>query len=188
MKRAFIVHCWSGYPEYCWYPSVKKQLEQKGFTVEVPLMPETDAPDIKNWLPKLKEVVGKADKDTYLIGHSAGCITILRYLESLSEGEEVGGVVFVAGFLDDLGIPEIKNFFVEPIDFHKIKSKCKKFVDIASDDDPYVPLDRGDILKEKLGAEIIIKHSMKHFSGAVDGEESCVELPKVVEAVLKLSE
>lgn len=26
MKRAIIVHCWDGYPEYCWYQSVKKDL------------------------------------------------------------------------------------------------------------------------------------------------------------------
>ena len=29
MKRAIIVHCWDGYPEYCWYPYVKKELESK---------------------------------------------------------------------------------------------------------------------------------------------------------------
>src|SRR6185369_17783823 len=93
MKRGFIAHCWSGDPDYCWYPDAKRELEQLGFRVEVPALPDTDAPALKNWLPKLQEVVGKADEETYLIGHSAGCITILRYLESLPEGEKVGGVV-----------------------------------------------------------------------------------------------
>ena len=58
MKRAIIVHCWSGYPEYCWYQSVKGELEKAGFKVEVPAMPDTDAPNLGKWLPKLKEVVG----------------------------------------------------------------------------------------------------------------------------------
>ncbi len=186
MKRAIIVHCWGGSPEYCWYPSVKKELEGKGFQVEVPAMPDTDKPNLHTWLPKLKETVGRADKDTFLIGHSAGCITILRYLESLPDGEEIGGAVLVAGFLDDLGFAELKNFFETPIDFEKIKAKCKNFVAIMSDNDPYVPLDRAATLKEKLGAEVIIKHGMNHFSGPVDKEESCVELPDVVSVIENL--
>ncbi len=190
MKRAVIIHCWGGYPEYCWYQSVKKDLEKEGFKVEVPAMPNTDNPDLAKWLPKLKEVIGTPDKDLYLIGHSLGCPTIMRYLESLAPGEKIGGVVFVAGFddgLDAAKYPEVQNFFQTPFDYDKIKSHCSNFVAIASDDDPYVPLKYADILKEKFGAEVIIKHNMKHFSGAVDGEGSCTDLSDVVDAVLKLS-
>ncbi len=39
-------------------------------------------------------------------------------------------------------------------------------------------------MKEKLGAEVSIKHNMKHFSGAVDDEESCTSLPDVTNAIL----
>jgi len=186
IKRAIIVHCWSGYPEYCWYPYVKNELEKKGFEVMVPAMPDTDEPKLINWLPKLKEVVGIADKNTYLIGHSLGCITIMHYLETLPTDQKVGGVVFVAGFTDDLGFDEIKNFFGTPIDFEKIKSQAGKLIAIVSDDDPFVPLDRSDIIKEKFGAELIIKHKARHFSGAADGEKACTELSDVVEAVQRL--
>lgn len=187
MKRVVIVHCWDGYPEYCWYPQTKKELEANDFQVEVPLMPETEMPKLSLWLPKLKEVIGKPDEELFLIGHSAGCITILRYLESLGENEKIGGVVLVAGFTDDLGFEELKNFFETPIDFEKIKRHCDTFVLIHSDNDPYVDLKYGDILKEKLGAKLIVKHNMKHFSGPIDKEDSCVSLPDVTEAVLDMS-
>ncbi len=187
MKKIIIVHCWSGSPEYCWYPYVKSELEKNGFEVVVPAMPDTDEPNLAKWLPKLKEVAGDVDENTYFIGHSAGCITIMRYLETLPDEKKIGGVVFVAGFTDDLGFKELKNFFTTAIDFEKIKSQARGFVDIVSDDDPFVPLDRADTLKEKLGADIIEKHNMKHFSGAVDEEESCLELPEVVDSILKLS-
>ena len=187
MKKAIIVHCWSGYPEYCWYPYVKKELEKNDFEVFIPAMPDTDEPKLVKWLPKLQEIAGEVDTDTFLIGHSLGCVTIMRFLESLSVGQKVGGVVFVAGFTDDLGFDELKNFFETSIDLDKVKSKAESFVAIASDDDPYVPLDRKDVLKEKLGAEVIVKHNAKHFSGAVDGESSCIELPDVVESVLKIA-
>lgn len=182
MKRAIIVHCWDGTPDYCWYPYAKRELEAKGFVVSVPAMPETDAPQLIKWLPVLQEVVGMPDEELVLIGHSAGCITILRYLETLAPGTRVGKVVLAAGFTDDLGYDELKNFFTTPLDLERVKTtSAHGFVAIHSDDDPFVPLKHGDIFKEKLGAELIVKHAFKHFSGAVDGEESCTELPEVVE-------
>lgn len=187
MKRAVIVHCWDGTPNYCWYPQTKKELEEKGFKVEVPQMPETNLPKLSLWLPKLKEVVGEPDEDLYLIGHSSGCITIMRYLEQLSSDLMIGGVVLVAGFTDDLGYKELSNFFETPINFEKIKQHCKNFVAINSDNDPYVDVKYGKEFEEKLGAKLIIKHNMGHFSGPVDNEESCTNLPDVANEALKMS-
>lgn len=69
----------------------------------------------------------------------------------------------------------------------KIKNHCDKFVAIHSDNDPYVSLKYGDIFKQKIEAEVIIKHNMGHFSGPIDDEESCLSLPDVTEVVLKMS-
>lgn len=188
MKRAIIVHCWSGYPNYCWYPFVKHELEHAGFSVEVPEFPDTDAPREDAWVPFLAECVGKPDGQLFLIGHSVGCVTIMRYLETLKLSEQVGGVVLVAGFTNNLGFDELKNYFETPLDFPRIRSKSKNgFIAIHSDNDPYVPLKFADVLNRELGAEIVIKHAMGHFSGPVDKEDSCTELPVVVEAVQELS-
>lgn len=188
MKRAIIVHCWGGYPEYCWYPWAKKELEAKGFSVEVPAFPETDAPKQAQWVPFLQERIGEPDDELFLIGHSVGCITILRYLETLGGNERAGGVVLVAGFTDDLHFEELKNYFETPIDFAKIRARSRNgFVAIHSDNDPYVDLKFADVFKKELGAEVIVKHAMGHFSGPVDKEESCTELPDVVHAIEKLA-
>ena len=187
MKKVVIIHCWEGYPDYCWYPQTKKELEDKGFEVIVPQMPETAMPRLSLWLPKLQELAPNPNENLYLVGHSAGVITIMRYLENLKENQQIGGVVFVAGFTDDLGYKELSNFYESQLNFEKIKSGAKHFVAIHSDDDPYVSLKYGDIFKEKLGAEVIIKHNMKHFSGAGDNEESCTSLPEVAQAIIKLS-
>ena len=182
LDRAIIIHCWDGTPNYCWYPWVKRELEARGFKVSVPAMPETGAPKLALWLPCLATSVGSPNENLYLIGHSAGCITILRYLETLKPHQRVGGAVLVAGFTDDLGYKEMKKFFETPIDFEKIKTKSKNgFVTINSDNDPYVDLKYADIFKEKLGTQAIIKHAMGHFSGSVDNESSCTKLPEVIE-------
>lgn len=181
MKRAIIIHCWEGYPEYCWYPYVKQELEKNGFKVDVPQFPETELPKLDIWLLKLKEIVGEPDENLFLIGHSIGAVTILRYIESLAEGQKIGGVVLVAGFTDDMGYKEFRNFFVEPLDVEKIRDCAKNYVAIHSDNDPYIPTEYGNIFADKLKAKLIIKHNMKHFS--ID----CKELPDVVDAILEIS-
>lgn len=188
MKRAVIIHCWDGVPDYCWYPYLKNKLEEKEFEVEVPEFPDTQNPKLDAWLKMLTEKIGKPNEELYLIGHSLGCITIMRYLESLKDNQKIGGVVFVAGFSENIGYDEIQSFFETSVDLEKIKSKSKNgFAAIFSDNDPYVDLKYADIFKEKLEAEVIIKSNMGHFSGAIEGEKSCLELPEALEAVEKLA-
>lgn len=187
MKKVIIVHCWAGNPDYCWYPSAKAELEKAGFEVIVPEMPDTDNPNMSTWVPKLAGAVGTPSPDVFLVGHSIGGVAIMRYLESLPAGTKVGGVVFVASFTHDLGFEEIKNFFISPLDFKKIKSTTKNFADIASDNDPFVPLDQAEVLRENLGADVLTLKKMGHFSGAADGEAACTELPEVAKFVKKFA-
>ena len=64
-----------------------------------------------------------------------------------------------------------------------IQRHCPKFIAIHSDNDPYVSLHYGDLFKEKLGAEVIIEHNKKHFSG----DEGITELPIVLNSILKIA-
>ncbi|MBI2609565.1 serine hydrolase family protein [Candidatus Giovannonibacteria bacterium] len=188
MKRAIIVHCWEGNPEYYWYPYVKKELEARGINVSVPAFPDTNNPRQDIWVPFLAKIIGVPDADLYLIGHSIGCATILRYLENLKVNEKVGGVLFVAGFTEDIGFEEINNFFGSPFDFAKIKSSSKNgFVSVYSDNDPFVDMRFAEIFKKELGAKTILKHNMGHFSGPINDEKSCAELPDIIENLLELS-
>lgn len=182
MKRAIIVHCWGGKPNYAWYPDTKKQLEKLGYAVTIPAMPNTDEPQLNEWLPHLSETIGKPDEELVLIGHSLGNVTIMRYLESLPADQQVGKVIMVAAFTDQLGFKELENFFETRLDFESIKPKAENgFVVIQSDNDPYVSAQYGERLKEELEAKLIVKHGANHFSGEVDGEESCDSLPEVVD-------
>ena len=189
-KRIFIAHGWNGYPEVGWFPWLKKELEAKGFEVHVPQLPEPESPRIHNWVPKLAEVVGTADKNTYFIGHSMGCQTIVRYLESLPEGLKVGGAVFIAGFFkrltgleDDPDVRETDtHWFSAPLDFKKVKSHLSKSIAIFSDNDPFVPLDNQDDFRDTLGSEIIVEHKRGHFSE----DDGITELPIVLQSLLKI--
>lgn len=191
-KRAFIVHGWDGYPEEGWFPWLKKELEAKGFEVFVPQLPDAGSPRIHAWVPKLAGAVGTADEHTYFVGHSIGCQTITRYLETLPERVKVGGAVFVAGFFkqlvgleDDPDVRETARHWLDAsISLEKVKFHLPKSVAIFSDDDPWVPLDNQDDFRDKLGSEIIVERGKGHFSGERDGMK---ELPIVVEKLLELS-
>lgn len=180
MKRAFLIHGWEGYPEEAWRPWLKKKLEGEGFEVYVPSMPDADNPKMGPWLECLREIVGTPDENCYFVGHSLGCITILRYLETLKEGEKVGGAVLVAGFTSTLGYEELESFFTTPIGWEKIRAACPKFTAIHSDDDPDVSLHYGDFFKEELGAEVVVEHNKGHFAG----DDNVTELPSAFSAVL----
>jgi len=182
MKRAIIIHCWGGNADYAWYPWLKTGLEKQGYQVTVPNMPNTDNPQLTEWLPTLQGIVGAPDDELLLVGHSLGTVTIMRYLEALPEGQRIGKAILVAGFTDQLGFRELENFFTTRLDFDRIKPKSKNgFVAIQSDDDPFVSEQYGTRLQEELGAKLIIKHGAKHMSGAVDGEDACTALPEVIE-------
>lgn len=141
MKRVIIVHRWEGGSHDDWRPWLKSELEKMGYEVLVPDMPDTDAPVIEKWVHKLAEVVGIPDSETYFIGHSIGCQTILRYLETIDA--QVGGALFVAGWfnlenLEDEEVAEIAEPWIRtPIDFEKIQRVLPKSILLISKDDPY---------------------------------------------------
>ncbi len=189
-KRVFIVHGWDGYPEEGWFPWLKTELEKQGFEVTVPQMPEANAPRIFNWVPALSKVVGEADSNTYFVGHSMGCQTIVRYFETLPEHVQIGGAVFVAGFLSRLTLDESEDhetadhWLNASLDFEKIKSHLPKSIAIFSDDDPYVSIDNIDTFRDRLGSEIIVEHAMEHFSGST----GITEIPGALDAMLRLQQ
>lgn len=188
MKRIIIVHRWDGSPKKDWLPWIKKELQIKRFVVIIPKMPHPEKPDIRRWVNKLKAVVDKSDKNTYFVGHSIGCQTILRYLEKVPVNQKIGGAVFVAGWLKlkNLESPEEKSvaspWLRKPINLKRVRRVISAAVAIFSDNDPHVPLNNKNIFK-KLGAKIFMEHRKGHFTG----DEGVKKLPAVLRAITTIT-
>jgi len=184
VKRVFLVHGWDGSPDNCWFPWLRKELESRGFLVIVPSMPDSESPNIETWVPFLQEQIGALDENTYLVGHSIGCQTIMRALEGMDG--VVGGLVFVAGFfnLPNLETEEEKEiakpWLDTPIDTTKINAKY--VVAVFSDDDEDVPLTDSKLFEQRLNAKVIIETEKGHFSD----DDGVKELPVVLEELIKL--
>ncbi len=141
MKKVIIVHGWGGSPDENWLPWLKNELEKLNYEVIVPSMPDTETPVINSWVEHLSKITGVPDSETYFIGHSIGCQTILRYLETINQS--VGGAIFVSGWfnLENLEDEEeeavAKPWIETPINLEKVRSVLPKSILIISDDDPY---------------------------------------------------
>ncbi len=169
MKRAIIVHGWGGNPQGNWFPWLKKELEARNVFVEVPEMPNTDAPEIKAWVGHLAKFVDEEDENI-LIGHSMGVQAVLRCIEKASVDVKIKGAVLVAGFITSLTEEITKNpqdieiarpWLETPINLDKVRAKTGKIISIVSDDDQYIPEENWEAFR-KLG-EVVIQHGNGHI-------------------------
>lgn len=181
MKRVIIVHRWEGGSHNDWRPWLKTELEKMGYEVQVPDMPDTDVPVIDKWVDKLREIVGTPDNNTYFVGHSIGCQTILRYLETVNTS--VGGAVFVAGWfnldnMEDEEVKEIAKPWIETsIDLAKVKYVLPVATLIISENDPYGYLEEN---KQKF-SEVVTKGIVVPNAGHFTSEDGYTEIPLVVD-------
>lgn len=162
MKHIYIIHAWDESPESCWYQWLKRTLEAKGYEVIVPTMPNSEAPELNAWIETLKSLVPSPDNQTYFIGHSIGCQTILRYLAGLTDGQKIGSAIFIAPWTTmPTGLSKasqaIARPWVEtPIDWQAAKAHCPHFSALFSDNDEWVPLSEEKVFQEKLAKVILI--------------------------------
>lgn len=164
MQKIFIIHGWGGSPSANWFPWMKAELEKRNIAIEVLAMPNTDSPQLKEWLAFMSKKINQPNEEIFLVGHSLGGITILKYLESLGEDKKIGGIVLAAGFSRSINIPELENFFAEPLDYEKVRKSVDNVVLINSDNDRFVPLEEGRIMEEKLDGKLIILHNAYHIN------------------------
>lgn len=190
MKKVYLIHGWGGNPKGDWYAWLKKALTKKGFDAQVPAMPNTLKPTIKEWVNFLEKNIKNIDQNTYFVGHSIGCQAIMRFLETLPKNTKIGGAIFVAGWFNltdetwdgDYTLEIATPWLETPINFDKVKQHTDNFVDIASDNDPYVPFTDKDLFKERLNAEVIVLHNKGHVSG----EDGVNELPIVIDKLMEM--
>ena len=184
-KRVYIVHGWGGKPAEHWLPWLKEKLEARGLEVTLPTMPDTDEPVIEKWVSHLAKAVGQPDEQTYFVGHSIGCQTILRYLET-TPNQTVGGCVFVAGWfkLENLE-DEKEEQIAEPwlrddIRFEKVLSTTENFVVLISSNDPYNAVAENKLLfEQRVGARVTIMKNMGHFTT----DDNVTALPEVAQVL-----
>lgn len=183
MKRVIIVHGYAGNPDKNWFPWLKAEVEKRNIEVVVPAMPGADAPEFNDWLSYLVLCVGPVDEETYFVGHSLGCPTILRLVERLPEGQKAGGAVLVAGFAEPIHFTELNGFTAQAWDDEKIKRSIGEIILVNSDNDEHVPLVMGERMRDRFDAKLVVLRAAGHIneeSGYTTAPEVLVELLRVI--------
>ncbi len=184
MNKIYIVHCWDGTKDDGWYPWLDKELTNENTTVYRFNMPNTKNPKIEEWVPFLDSMVKDLDNNTYFVGHSIGCQTILRFLQS-RDITNIGGILLVAPWLDLLpeaiNEPEsyetAKPWLTTPIDFEKVKKFTSNINCIFSDDDYFVSLSQKEVFERVLNAKTIVVSNKGHISQ----EDDVYELKEILD-------
>ncbi len=184
MKRAFIFHGWGGNPNGGFKPWLKRELEKQGYQVVVPVMPDTEQPNMGEWLSTMQAAIGKPDEETVLIGHSLGGLAIFHYLQALPEGVRLGKAILVAPVVNTImNMSDAEAMIARPwlearLDDNKIRRHSKKMTAFFSDNDQFIPVESEQVMKS-YGAKTIMMHAMGHF----DDEAGIKEVPYVVEEI-----
>lgn len=185
MKRAVILHGTDGHPKHHWMPWLKAKLEEQGYEVWVPELPENHTPNAQVYNDFLLGQ-GWDFADNIVVGHSSGAVSVLNLLMDercpkiklgVMVGAWAGGQPM--GHFDE---NQFAGLFPENgFDFELIKSKADHLAFLHSDDDPYCPLEQAQYLAGQLDAPITVLHSAGHISG---GFKEKPEIWEIVEGSL----
>lgn len=165
-KQVYIIHGYMASVTDHWFDWLKAELEKQGVAVHILAMPDSKKPQPEAWTNYLKENVNLTGQ-TYFIGHSLGCISLLLYLNRYQL--KASGMILVAGFIEKVkDIPELDAFLAEEISIPLLIENVPKRLVIAATDDYVVPFELTKKLAEALKSPMITIPDGGHFLGRDD--------------------
>jgi hypothetical protein len=184
MKKAVLLHGTDGTPEGGWRPYVKAQLQERGYEVWVPALPDNHTPNMQVYNDFLL-TSGWDFTDNLVIGHSSGAVQVLNLLmdkrcPAISAAVMVGAWAHNAG--TDMDTGQFKDTFPQDgFAFEVIARKAKHRLFVHGDNDPYCPLEQAKWLAAQLSSEILIIPDGGHLGG----EDGYREFPELIEALVE---
>jgi predicted alpha/beta hydrolase family esterase len=120
-----------------------------------------DAPERRAWVRALDDGVRRAGRGVVLAAHSLGCATVVHWAGM--PGRVVRGALLVApADVDGAGFPlEARGFApmpLKPLPFPSIL--------VASEDDPYLSMERARIMAESWGSRLVVVGALGHLNSA----------------------
>ena len=184
--HVFIIHGTMGNPKENWFPWISKELQKLECKIFVPKFPTPENQNLENWIETFKKYEAEINETTIFIGHSLGAAFILNLLERINK--PVKAAFLVSGFIGPLNKKEFDNinqtFTNREFNWKKIKANCKRFYVINSDNDPYVPLNKGKELAKFLETNLIIIKEAGHINKESGYEKFDFLLDKIKEEII----
>ncbi len=161
MKNVILLHGTGGIPSNFWFLWLRQKLEEKGYKVSAPQLPDAEHPNLKIWLKFAMDNL-QFNQETIIIGHSAGCPLTLSILNHFDQ--TIHRAILVAGFIRLKEMEDDNVMLLQSPDWDKIKKNGRDFFFFNSDNDPWgCDHHQGEALREKLGGTLIIRSGHGHF-------------------------
>lgn len=162
-----------------WFPWLHSQLIKNGISVQIPEMPNPYLPDMNYdlWANVFSKL--KIDKESILIGHSAGAGFLVKYL-SINKNININHLILVAPWLDIE--KQHKSFFTNFDLDSNLVNRCKK-IDLfySTDDENYILTSVDKIINAYNNINIHKFSDKGHFCKSDIGSE----FPELLEIILK---
>ena len=181
VKRFVILHGKGSSSKDNFYAWLRKELENRGFEVQVPNLPGQDEPDDLKQAEFVKNNC-TLDEQTVIIGHSFGGVLALRLLE---QDIKINRAILIATpfsgkFLDGKLRATVTAAVQKGFDFGAIKKHSFGFTLLYDQGDLIVPMSDGEELAKKIGFGIFkVKAREPHFCADEEPEVLSVALGSI---------
>lgn len=188
MSTIVVSHGFGADSGSVWFPYFRKALESQGHQVRIPDLPDSAAPRLHPWLAALRDCVADTEpRDTVLVGHSVGGVTVLRLLQEHdvdAAGAFLGAVLVATPARVPDGYEALAEFFAEPFDWPRLRRASGRYRVLTALDDPVLlpePIDHVEELVTGLGATAVVTATGAHYGATPDDH---IDLPDAVRLVL----
>jgi uncharacterized protein len=177
-RHAVLVHGKGGSPETSWLPWLWQELQARGYNCESPSFPPQDDSKLADWFVVFNRLKVEFTK-TVFIAHARGAMALLRWINTLAPTTRISQVITVSCNFDfQPNRTDGDEFYSQPLDYDDLMRKCRNFIVIHSQDDPYVPIAAGEQLAAHLKAKFVPYKTAGHFgSSKLQAPEILRELP-----------
>lgn len=159
-----------------WIPWIKSNLSKEKINVSAPLMPEPWKLDYNSWKKEFDKL--NVNKNSVLIGHSAGCAFLVRWLGDTKK--KVKKLILVApwkiAYRKDGSDKEFYGYKIDP----SVRSNVEKVIIFTSNDEGPDGKKSAKIFHEALGGKIIELKNKGHYTFWDMGTEEFSELLREV--------
>ena len=183
MKKVYLIHGFEGSPNGGWRPYIMRELGKLDiYACALPML-SPDKPILDEWLNEIDQYIKRDIGDEiYLVGHSLGGTTILRYLEKFDSKNIKGVLIVSAPCILRNETSRISEFLKEEFHWNVIKNKISKISVIHGDNDTLVPVSEAEKISSELNGELIIIQGGKHLNGSA----GYTELPEALLTLIKM--
>ncbi|MFA5075838.1 MAG: leucine--tRNA ligase [Patescibacteria group bacterium] len=188
--KVLLTHGLNAHANDNWFPWLKEQLENSGYEVLIPILPNASVPTIAEWVAALQSLNFKKEDKIFIVAHSLSAPAVCQYIQVTglpieklilvaptgpSQSEENWSNMRTAG-AEVNSIEAAKHFNQAKIDLVRVKKLAKEIVIYLSDNDPYIPL-AVEKDYQPLGARVRIFNNRGHSNRRV----GMLSFPEILE-------